>query len=83
MTTDTERLDWLESQLKHGWGDGFTMMPLDGGARYVRPWRKELEAQFEPDLKNKTFVWQPDIRTAIDEAMLLSREPQLHDRSKS
>lgn len=73
--TDTERLDWLESQLKHGWGDGFVMQRLDSGAQYVRPWKKELEAMkhMEPDLKTGVGLWQKDIRTAIDEAIRRSR----------
>jgi hypothetical protein len=68
---DTVLLDWLGSQLKHGWGDGFAMHPLDGGALYPRPWKKSLEAHqgMEPNLKTGAYLWQPDIRTAIEDAM--------------
>lgn len=71
---DTERLDWLESQLKYGWGDGFVMQAMDSGGQYVRPWRKANEALYPPDPKSKAGVWQADIRTAIDEAMLAEKQ---------
>lgn len=73
---DTERLDWLESQLKYGWGDGFVMQAMDSGGQYVRPWRKANEALYPPDPKSKAGVWQADIRTAIDEAMLAEKQTQ-------
>jgi hypothetical protein len=69
---DTKRLNWLQSQLEYGWGDGFAMQPLDSGAQYVRPWKKELEDKFPPNLKTGTFLWQKDIRTAVDEAIARS-----------
>lgn len=75
---DTARLDWLQGQLRYGWGDGFAMHPLDGGALYPRPWRKANEALpgMEPDMQRGTYLWQKDIRTAIDEAMRRQPLPQ-------
>lgn len=59
MISDTERLDFLEAQLNHGWGDGFAIQPLDSGGCYVRPWKKV----------NKELKWHPTIRVAIDYAI--------------
>ena len=68
---DTARLDWLQSQLSKGWGDGFAIQSLDSKAYYVRPWKKSLESMqgCEPDMATGVNLWQPDIRTAIDECI--------------
>lgn len=61
--TDKERLDFLESQLRFGWGDGFASQRLDSGGVYVRPWRKELMQKWPGD------AWYPTLRDCIDAAI--------------
>lgn len=63
--TDQQRIDFLQAQLAHGWGDGFAVQLLDSGGVYVRPWRKEMM-----QMKGFTDIaWYPTARAAIDAAM--------------
>ena len=60
--TDTECLDWLDSQRR--WGDCFAVQDLDCGDVYIRPWRYQNQSgQFAARLVGQT------IRDAIAAAM--------------
>jgi hypothetical protein len=63
-TSDTDRLDFLQSQLGR-WGDCFAMMNLDDGSVYPRPWRYANQTR---DRLPAATVY-PTIRQAIDGAM--------------